>query len=371
MLLRDVSNSGCNDHACSLAKRERRAVHFIIPLEGLLFALLILGSFIFYISLRIAAYLAPRNADPPIPMVEADIGALRNAVELLEHSSFSARLTNLLGKPVEHIGRALPAGASQAIATATTRSLEAAFQLALLTIRNEPQENSELLHRALAVASGAAGGAVGIASLPLELPVSTLIILRSILDIARSEGEDLADPEATLSCVAVLGLAGQTETDYAVKSGYFAKREILEGSVTETACFVAERGIVEEGSPVLVRLLAQIAPLFGFVVSDKAAAQTIPVIGALGGAAINYAFIIHFQAVARGHFTVRRLERRYGKEIVFAAYERLRRDLAIGNDRNEQANVNGSSPSLGMRKVGHFAGGEEVPSQAVNARLSA
>ncbi|MGC1315990.1 MAG: EcsC family protein, partial [Pseudolabrys sp.] len=54
---------------------------------------------------------------------------------------------------------------------------------------------------------------------------------------------------------------------------------------------------------------------------------TIPVIGALGGAAINYAFIDHFQSVARGHFTVRRLERKYGKDTVFDAYERLRQDL--------------------------------------------
>ncbi|MGB9655552.1 MAG: EcsC family protein, partial [Pseudolabrys sp.] len=48
---------------------------------------------------------------------------------------------------------------------------------------------------------------------------------------------------------------------------------------------------------------------------------------ALGGAAINYAFIDHFQSVARGHFTVRRLERKYGKDTVFDAYERLRQDL--------------------------------------------
>jgi hypothetical protein len=57
------------------------------------------------------------------------------------------------------------------------------------------------------------------------------------------------------------------------------------------------------------------------------AAQTIPVIGALGGAAINYAFIDHFQSVARGHFTVRRLERKYGKDLIFNVYQRLRQDL--------------------------------------------
>ena len=42
------------------------------------------------------------------------------------------------------------------------------------------------------MASGAAGGAFGLATLPLELPVSTVIMLRSIADIAISEGEDLS-----------------------------------------------------------------------------------------------------------------------------------------------------------------------------------
>ena len=67
----------------------------------------------------------------------------------------------------------------------------------------------------------------------------------------------------------------------------------------------------------LVRLIALIASRFGFVVSQKAVAQTIPVIGALGGAAINYAFIDHFQSIARGHFTVRRLNESMAK-ILFS-----------------------------------------------------
>jgi hypothetical protein len=264
-----------------------------------------------------------------MPIEKDDTDALRNAVRLLEHPSFAARLTNMVGKPVGFLGSVLPVGASQAIAAATTKSLEAALKVALVTVRNEPQESSQLLHKALAVASGAAGGAFGIASLPLELPVSTIIILRSILDIARSEGENLTDPESTLSCVEVLGLGGRAETDNASNSDYFFIRGILGKSVTEAARFIAERGIVEEGSPAIVRLITQVATRFGFVVTQKAAAQAIPIIGALGGAAVNYAFIDHFQSVARGHFTVRRLERKYGKDIVFAAYEDLRRETNL------------------------------------------
>jgi len=125
------------------------------------------------------------------------------------------------------------------------------------------------------MASGAAGGALGILSLPLELSVSTIIILRSILDIARSEGENLIDPESTLSCEEVLGLGGQTAIDDAAKGNYFFIRGILAKSVTKAPRFITERGIVEEGSPVLVRLITQVAARFGFVVTQKSATQAI------------------------------------------------------------------------------------------------
>jgi hypothetical protein len=252
-----------------------------------------------------------------------DLDALRRAVRALEHPSLAARLTNMVGKPIELIGYALPEVASNAISAATSKALEAALKVALLTMRKKSSDGSKILHKALATASGAAGGAFGLASLPIELPVSTIIILRSIADIAQSEGENLSDPEAALSCIQVFALGGRSGSDDASESGYFAVRGLFAKSVTEAARYVAERGVAEQGAPALVRFLALVASRFGVVVSQKAVAQTVPVIGALGGAAVNYAFIEHFQDVARGHFTVRRLERIYGKERVQQEYTRL------------------------------------------------
>jgi EcsC protein family len=148
--------------------------------------------------------------------------------------------------------------------------------------------------------------------------------LRSIAEIARSEGEDLADPETALACIEVFALGGRAGGDDAADSGYFAVRGVLAKSVSEAARFIAERGIVSEGAPLLAAFIAQVASRFGVVVTQKLAAQILPVVGALGGAAVNYAFIDHFQEVARAHFTVRRLERTYGKDVVHIEYERLR-----------------------------------------------
>lgn len=72
-----------------------------------------------------------------------------------------------------------------------------------------------------------------------------------------------------------------------------------------------------------MRFIAQVASRFGYVVTEKAAAQVVPFVGAVSGAVVNYAFIAHFQGIARGHFTVRRLERIYGKEAIGDEYERL------------------------------------------------
>lgn len=242
---------------------------------------------------------------------------------MLEYPSFAARLANLAGKPIELIGYALPAGASRAISLATTKALAAALKVAVLTTQKQTGKKSIALNRGLAVASGAVGGAFGFAGISVELPISTVIMLRSIVDIARIEREDLTDPESALSCIQVFALGGRATAADATESGYFAVRGLLAKSLTEAARFVAERGIVEEGAPVLVRLLSQIASRFGVVVTQKIAAQAIPVIGALGGGAVNYAFVCHFQDVARGHFAVRRLERLYGKELIHQEYERL------------------------------------------------
>jgi len=93
--------------------------------------------------------------------------------------------------------------------------------------------------------------------------------------------------------------------------------------MTEAAKYLAEHGLSSSGAPVLVRFLAKIASRYSIQVSEKAAAQAVPLIGAAGGATINVLFMGHFQSMARGHFIVRRLERTYGKEPVREAYRQF------------------------------------------------
>ena len=221
--------------------------------------------------------------------------------------------------------RAHPGAGARAIAGhAAHVALRAALRLALRSLETPGASKLARSHKALAAVAGAAGGALGLAALPIELPASTIVMFRAIADIAREEGEDLADPATGLACLEVFALGGRSMGVEAGEAGYFAVRSLLARSVSEATRYVVERSVVDEAAPALVRFISQIASRFGLVVGQKVAAQSVPILGAIGGAAVNYAFMDHFQALARGHFTVRRLERAYGPEPVRREFDRLK-----------------------------------------------
>jgi hypothetical protein len=259
---------------------------------------------------------------------EADLEALAAAVRRLESPSLAGRLATLAGKPVALVQRALPVTASTAVSNLTKLALERALDMALFSLRNRRIRGGRKLHSGLAGASGAIGGAFGLAALAVELPISTTIMLRAIAAIAQQEGEDLADPRTGLACLEVFALGGPPTDETAAQADYFTVRAMLARGLLEIADLAIKKGAIRESSPLLARFLTKIAARFGVVVSQKVAAQAVAVLGALGGAAVNLAFIEHFQDLARGHFTVRRLENIYGPEMVRREYERLKADLA-------------------------------------------
>ena len=123
-------------------------------------------------------------------------------------------------------------------------------------------------------------------------------------------------------CVAVLGLAARASGE-GPDVGYFAARAALSRLVSSASILTVERGAAAATTPAASAVAASIAPRFGIVVSEWAAASALPVFGALGGATLNMLFVRHFQRAAHGHFTVRRLERLYGPDVVGAYYRGL------------------------------------------------
>ena len=92
----------------------------------------------------------------------------------------------------------------------------------------------------------------------------------------------------------------------------------------EAVAYVTQKGMAKETAPALLSFIGRIASRFGLEVSEKVAAELVPIAGAVGGLTLNVMFTQHFQNIAEGHFVIRRLERKYGTEAVRRDYERVR-----------------------------------------------
>ncbi len=254
-----------------------------------------------------------------------DYADLEGAALKLEKRSFAMTVASKAGMPVEALLRMLPARAQESIGGAVNKALDQCLRVALtLGESRSASHRSKRSHTVATAVTGAVGGFFGLPGLVVELPVTTTLMLHSIAEIARSQGEDLTTPEGALACLEVLALGPEGVRGEALESAYYATRAALAQVTRDAAVFIAQKGISKEGAPALVSFISKIAARFGLEVSEKAAAQLIPVAGAAGGLALNILFTDHFQRLAEGHFTVRRLERKYGSEVVHQAYERAR-----------------------------------------------
>ncbi len=253
-----------------------------------------------------------------------DLEDLQYAKNLLENPGLAVKITNAIGTPIEKAFELLPKGWTDMANKSAKKALEVAVNSALLTLnKDERGPAANTLHKIMAAGLGAAGGFWGITALGVELPASTTVMLRSIADIARSEDHDLGDPAIKIACIEVFALGGPSSKDDGAETGYFAIRTALAKAINDAVQHIAAKGLTDATAPALVKVISQISSRFGIQVTEKVAAQSLPLLGAAGGAAINTLFIDHFQSMARGHFTVLRLEKKYGSEEVKRVYESL------------------------------------------------
>jgi len=287
----------------------------------------------------IAAMNAITSPQPPplassILPTSQDWRDLQRAVNLLESPTLTAKMANLIGSPLEFAVKRLPDSVSRRIHGAVEAALFKSAQAALWTMDNTPgKAASARWHKLAAATSGAVGGAFGFTTLFIELPVSTTIMMRSVADVARSEGFDLREMSTRHACLEVFALGGNSGKDDASETGYYITRGFTAEVMRHLSAELAGRAV--GGSPVMIgltpkeagkwlaKLVEKVAARFGVVVTEKFAAQAVPIVGAVAGATLNTMFTDYYQDVARGHFIVRRLERTYGYETVRTAYSML------------------------------------------------
>lgn len=215
-------------------------------------------------------------------------------------------LLNRIGGGIEHRMAMLPEGVQRQIEAATLHGLERAFAAARLG-RHAPD-----LGRAaaplLAAMTGAAGGAGGLVTAVAELPVTITLILHAIRSEAAAQGFDPDAPGVRGEVLRVFASGSPMAADDGVNTAFLGARLALSGTAVQ-------------------KLIATLAPKVAAALGQKLAAQAVPVLGAVSGAAINAAFLSYYRELAHIRFALLRLAEQHGAEVVatkFAAATRAR-----------------------------------------------
>lgn len=255
---------------------------------------------------------------------DSELNELKDAKKKLENPAFLMELSNIVGKPMEKVFGYLPERFQENVSRATRSVLLKSLNMLVYNMQGKVNvKPNNMLHKILVSGTGAAGGFFGLPALAVELPVTTAIMLRSIADIARSKGFDLNDMNTKLACLEVFALGGNSKSDDFSDSAYYVTRGALAKAVAEANKYLMEKGVIKESAPAIVSFISKIASRFGIIVSEEAAAKSVPVIGSVSGSAINLVFMTHFQKMADGHFTVLMLENKYGKDRIMELYNNI------------------------------------------------
>lgn len=224
------------------------------------------------------------------------------------------KLVAAAGGQIENRLDMLPDGVKSRIEAATSAALEAAYRLAERSLGGSGGAGggvigSDRAHLALATLTGVLGGLGGLATALAELPVTTAVIFRAIQSIAAGHGFDPADPAVRAECLQVFAAGSPLPGDDGINSSFLAARVTLTG-------------------PGLQRLIAGISPRFAALLGQKLAAQTVPILGAVTGAGVNYTFMDYFQEMAHVRFGLMRLAAVHDPVAVSAAFR-----LAVAQGR--------------------------------------
>ena len=219
------------------------------------------------------------------------------------------RLLNALGSQAENLIERIPGPVRGQLEAATRRGLEMSFSAAAASRGMRVPDGGDRLNTALATAMGAAGGFGGLPSALAEVPVTATMLMRAIQSIAEEHGLDPASEEVRLACLEVFAAAGPMAEDEGTEMGFLTTRVAL-------------------SQPGMKVVLARVTPIFAQVLGRKLAAQAVPVLGAVAGAATNYVYTAYYQDMARVRFGLMDIARRRGldHEALVATFKNMVRE---------------------------------------------
>lgn len=251
---------------------------------------------------------------------QEDLSLLYEAVVLLENQGFARLLNNVTGKPTEKALQLIPRRFKRQIDKVINKTMISALNVALLSLDKKTGKTTTSWKPIIASSiAGGVSGLFGAAGFAVELPVTTTMILRSIADIANENGEDLTLITAKLACLEVLALGAPVEEKH-MQSSYYLARDQFSQFSGNAADALSEAGINAIEAPAVNGFLGDVGAKFAIVVGERAATSSIPIVGIIGGSSGNALFMKYFLDLAKGHFYIRRLERKYNVELIRKKY---------------------------------------------------
>lgn len=217
--------------------------------------------------------------------VDAEIEAL--ARRYAKAGGIGIDLLNSLGAQADGLLQRLPQKAQDGLQDATVAALNHAMMAAHKSRAMVPDQ-AGWLNSAVSAAMGAVGGIGGLPTALAELPVTTTLLLRVINGVAAEHGFDTSEENVRFDCVHVFTAAGPLDHDDSVEIAFLSARMALSGTAMQA-------------------IIARVAPRLATVLGQKLAAQAVPVLGAVAGAATNYAYTSYYTDMAHVHFGLHRL----------------------------------------------------------------
>ncbi len=248
------------------------------------------------------------NTSLPVPMSDVDLDVSGLAVRYRRANGPVMALMNKIGGSLERQLKMLPAGLRDQIDAATAQALSRAMDVAAVGAR--APDFGPRGPVAAAMASGAAGGFGGIVTSMAELPVTITIILHAIRQAAVANGFDPDTPAIRAECINVFGAGSPLSGDDGANTSFLGARLAVTG-------------------PALQSLIASIAPRLAAALGPKLVAQSVPLLGAVAGAALNAAYITYYREIAEIRFGLLRLSERHGVDAVLVAFQEASQPAAI------------------------------------------
>ena len=236
---------------------------------------------------------------PALPGPDLDIEIAGLAFAYGRANGPFLKLVGRLGGGIESQMQRLPETVRAELERAVARALERAHGLAAVGKRAPDLGPRGSTYAAMA--TGAIGGAAGLAGSLVELPVTITVMLHAIRGEAAAAGYDPDDPQIRLACLEVFTAGSPLREDDGVNTAFLSARMAVTGASVQ-------------------KMLAMVVPRLAVVFGQKLAAQAVPVIGALSGAALNAAFLTYYREIARIRFRLMRLAQVHGAETVLTAF---------------------------------------------------